>query len=264
VSGRREQTTGKEPHVQNVISPGNGVDLITLDVAEIEEGDALLLSREGETLVVLFSGVVDVDVDGQRLGSAGGRGSVFEGPGDAIYAPPDVTIRLRASTRARIAIASAPLADLPPGKARIITPSEQDIAERGEGNWARTVRTILGPDDEAGRLLVGETINPPGNWSSYPPHKHDQHNPPHEVQLEEVYLFKVDPTGGFGIQLLYDGHGEKAFVVRDGDIAAIRSGYHPVVAAPGYSLYYLWVMAGRGRQMRPALDPAHAWVQLGR
>ena len=90
------------------------------------------------------------------------------------------------------------------------------------------------------------------------------HNPPHEVQLEEVYLFKLAPEGGFGIQLLYDGDRQDAFVVRDNGVAAIKSGYHPVVGAPGYSLYYLWVMAGNGRQMIPALDPQHAWVQTGR
>jgi len=123
------------------------------------------------------------------------------------------------------------------------------------------VRTILGPEHEAGRLLVGETINPPGNWSSYPPHKHDEHRPPLEVQLEEVYLFKVDPPGGFGVQLRYDDDGEDVRTVRDGDVAVITSGYHPVVAAPGYSLYYLWVRAGNGRVMAPFLQPQHAWFQ---
>jgi 5-deoxy-glucuronate isomerase len=188
---------------------------------------------------------------------------VFEAPGDAVYAPPGAILRLTASSAAELAVASAPVDDLPPGKARVITPADQELAERGEANWSRSVRTILGPNDDAGRLLVGETINPSGNWSSYPPHKHDEHNPPHEVQLEEVYMFKVDPPGGFGVQLLYDRDGQQAFTVRDNDVAAIKSGYHPVVGAPGYSLYYLWVMAGRGRQMIPALDPQHAWVQTG-
>ena len=83
------------------------------------------------------------------------------------------------------------------------------------------------------------------------------------MRLEEVYLFKLDPENGFGIQLRYDGEGEEAFTVRDGDVAAIPAGYHPVVAAPGYALCYLWVMAGEGRQMIPYLDPEHAWVQTG-
>ncbi len=157
------------------------------------------------------------------------------------------------------------MADEPAATARIVTPADHRVADVGSGNWARQVRTILGPEHAAGRLIVGETVNPPGNWSSYPPHKHDEDNPPHEVQLEEVYYFKFDPPGGFGVQLRYDGKGDPAdevFVVRDGDVAIIKSGYHPVVGAPGYAFYYLWVMAGHGRRMAPALDPRHAWVQL--
>jgi 5-deoxy-glucuronate isomerase len=250
--------------VRTLISPGKGTDLIQLDLAELGPGESLEKTSDDEVLVVVLRGVVDVTVDNQALGAAGGRANVFEAPGDAIYAPPRATIRLTASSAAELAIASAPVDDLAPGKARVIRPADQEMAERGEANWSRPVRTILGPGDDAGRLLVGETINPPGNWSSYPPHKHDEHNPPHEVQLEEVYLFKVEPAGGFGVQLLYDRNGQKAFPVRDNDVAAIKSGYHPVVGAPGYSLYYLWVMAGRGRQMIPALDPQHAWVQTGR
>jgi len=249
--------------VRTVISPGKDTDLIRLDLAEVEAGDNFQFDAENEVLVVVLSGVVDVEIDGSSLGSAGGRASVFEGPGDAIYAPPGSSLRLTATAKAELAIASAPLDDLPAAKARIIRPADQAVDERGADNWSRSVRTILGPNDEAGRLLVGETINPPGNWSSYPPHKHDEHNPPHEVQLEEVYLFKVDPPGGFGVQLLYDNKREQTFTVRDNDVAAIKSGYHPVVGAPGYSLYYLWVMAGRGRDMIPALDPQHAWVQQG-
>jgi 5-deoxy-glucuronate isomerase len=250
--------------VRTVISPGNDTDLIRLDLAELAVGETLENTSDDEALVVVLSGVVDVEVDGQPLGSAGGRANVFEAPGDAVYAPPGSTVRLTATSEAELAVASAPVDTLVPGEARIIRPSDQEIAQRGEVNWSRSVRTILGPNDTAGRLLVGETINPPGNWSSYPPHKHDTHNPPHEVQLEEVYLFKVAPEGGFGVQLLYDGDGERSFVVHDNDVAAIKSGYHPVVGAPGYSLYYLWVMAGTGRQMIPALDPQHAWVQTGR
>jgi 5-deoxy-glucuronate isomerase len=137
------------------------------------------------------------------------------------------------------------------------------VRAAGTGNWARTIRTILGPDDEAARLILGETLNPPGNWSSYPPHKHDRNAPPDEVALEEVYLYRFEPAAGFGVQLVYDDTDERARIVRDGDVVAIPSGYHPVVAAPGYALYYLWVMAGEGREMAPYLEPPHAWVQDG-
>jgi 5-deoxy-glucuronate isomerase len=257
--------------VRTLVTPGTDTDLVKLEVAEIEAGQSLRFSADGEALVVILHGVVDVEVDGQSLGAAGGRASVFDGGGDSVYLPPGASLMLTAADdwsaqSVAIMIASAPLADEPAVPARIISPADHRVAEVGEGNWARQVRTILGPEHAAGRLIVGETVNPPGNWSSYPPHKHDEHNPPHEVQLEEVYFFKVDPPGGFGVQILYDRGptNERASVVHDGDVAVIRSGYHPVVAAPGYSLYYLWVMAGQGRQMIPALDPQHAWVQQGR
>jgi 5-deoxy-glucuronate isomerase len=251
--------------LRTVVTPGQDTDLIKLEVGEIAVGETLRLAADGETLVVILHGVLDVEVDGEPLGRVGGRASVFDGGGDAVYLPPGAVVTLSETDAggAAIAVASAPLADEPAAPARVIRPADHRVADVGEGNWARQVRTILGPEHAAGRLLVGETVNPAGNWSSYPPHKHDEHNPPHEVALEEVYLFKVDPPGGFGVQILYDPgpRGERATVVHDGDVAIIRSGYHPVVGAPGYSLYYLWVMAGQGRQMIPSLDPRHAWVQ---
>jgi 5-deoxy-glucuronate isomerase len=255
--------------VRTLITRGKDTDLIKLETADLEPVESLQFVADGEALVVILSGVLDVEVEGVPLGRAGGRASVFDGGGDAVYVPPGASVKLTEADAvgAAIAVASAPLAELPAASARIITPADHRVAEVGAGNWARQVRTILGPEHAAGRLIVGETVNPPGNWSSYPPHKHDEDNLPHEVQLEEVYYFKFDPPGGFGVQLRYDGKGDppdEVFVVRDGDVAIIKSGYHPVVGAPGYSYYYLWVMAGHGRQMMPALDPRHAWVQQGR
>jgi 5-deoxy-glucuronate isomerase len=186
---------------------------------------------------------------------------VFESAADAAYVPPAQALELVARTDAVVAVAAAPLADLPAGPARLIGSTEQKVRTAGTGNWARSIRTILGPEDDAGRLVLGETINPPGNWSSYPPHKHDRHAPPEEVALEEVYYYRFKPEGGFGVQLIYDEHDERAQIVRDGDVVAIPSGYHPVVAAPGYALYYLWVMAGEGRALAPFFDARHAWVQ---
>ena len=246
---------------RTVVAPEREGDLIGLALADLEDGQTFDSPGDLETVAVILSGIVDVKADGASLGSAGGRSSVFEGPGHAVYAPPGTTLQLTARGVASLAIATAPAGKGSPAGARIIGPGDQRLAEVGKGNWSRSVRTILGPEHAAGRLLLGETINPPGNWSSYPPHRHDRETPPDEVRLEEVYLFKVDPPEGFGVQVRYDDAGTEAFTVRDGDAALIRSGYHPVVAAPGYSLYYLWVMAGDGRQMIPHMDPAHAWVQ---
>jgi 5-deoxy-glucuronate isomerase len=256
--------------MRHLTTAGDETAHISLVLADLRPGEELLFNDEGETAAVVLSGVVDAaTTDGLPLGRAGGRASVFEAPGDTVYAPAGIGLHLTGAAKgpAQVAIASAsadPSPDAPP--ARVIGPADQRIAEVGEGNWSRTVRTILGPEHDAQRLLLGETINPPGNWSSYPPHRHDRHNPPEEVDLEEVYLFRTNPAGGFGVQLRYELDGDRAeetFIVRDNDIAVIRTGFHPVVAASGYELYYLWVMAGAGRVMMPYLDPAHAWVMNG-
>src|SRR5665213_729730 len=216
--------------MSTLITPGKDTDLIGLEVADLDARESLRFVADSEVLVVILSGVLDVEVDAARLGRAGGRATVFDGGGDSVYAPPGAVVKLTEADGggAAIAVASAPLADQPAAAARIIRPADHRVAEVGHGNWARQVRTILGPEHAAGRLIVGETVNPPGNWSSYPPHKHDEDNPPHEVQLEEVYYFKFDPPGGFGVQLRYDSKGDPAddvFVVRDGDVAVTHYEY---------------------------------------
>jgi 5-deoxy-glucuronate isomerase len=240
---------------------GRGTGLIDLRLAQLSRGERETLRDGGEMCAIVLSGAVYVTIDGTDFGTATRDGDVFESAGDAVYVPPDQMLELVAPRDSVVAVAAAPLADRPAGVARLITPSEQDVRTAGTGNWSRSIRTILGPADDAGRLVLGETINPPGNWSSYPPHKHDRHAPPEEVALEEVYYYRVKPEGGFGVQLIYDDRDERAQIVRDGDVVAIPSGYHPVVAAPGYSLYYLWVMAGEGRELAPFFDPRHAWIQ---
>jgi 5-deoxy-glucuronate isomerase len=251
--------------LNRLVTRGQGTRFIELRSGELGPGEEVRLDEgdDVEVAAVVLRGAVEASADGRELGMAGGREDVFEGPGHAVYAPPGARLALAATgAGAALAVASAPVADGgEPGPARVISPADQRIAYVGRGNWTRSVRTILGPEHPAGRLLLGETINPPGNWSSYPPHKHDRHSPPDEVELEEVYFFKFKPAAGFGVQVRYDGRHEEAFVVRDGDVALIPSGYHPVVAAPGYALYYLWVMAGRGREMAPRFDPHHVWVQ---
>jgi 5-deoxy-glucuronate isomerase len=259
--------------MRQLTTAGDDTAHINLALADLSPGESLELTDDVEVAAVVMNGVVDADTtDGLSLGRAGGRTSVFEAPGDTVYAPSGTGLRIRAIDDAPVQLAIATVAAEPAedaAPARVVGPSDQRIAEVGEGNWSRTVRTILGPEPghDAQRLLLGETINPPGNWSSYPPHRHDRHNPPEEVDLEEVYLFKTNPAGGFGVQIRYELDGdraEEAFLVRDDDIAVIRTGFHPVVAASGYELYYLWVMAGDGRVMMPYVDPAHAWVMNGR
>jgi 5-deoxy-glucuronate isomerase len=136
------------------------------------------------------------------------------------------------------------------------------VNARGRDIYAREVHDIFVTDGHAQRLMVGETFNPPGHWSSFPPHKHDGRDG--EPVLEEVYYFRIAPSQGFGQQMLYTADGEcVAHVVRDGDAVLLPYGYHPVSSPPGYRLYYLWAMAGAERRLALHEDPDHRWIHEG-
>jgi 5-deoxy-glucuronate isomerase len=155
-----------------------------------------------------------------------------------------------------IAVASAPSTHqhLP---ARVIRPEEISVERRGEGNTQRRVQHILDTDQEAERLIVVEVITPAGNWSSFPPHKHDNENPPYEAYLEETYYHHIQPTDGFAFQRVYNYEGfDEAVAVQDGDLVLVPKGYHVVSAVPGCDLYYLNIMAGPHRAWNYQVDPA--------
>lgn len=245
-----------------LVRSGSDTKYISIDLIEASAGASVELAGPDEKLAVIMAGAVEVEIDGHSLGTASRAGDVFDGPGDAVYLPGSAPATLAAAGGpVTIALATAAPGAAQAGAARVIRASEQRTAVVGRDGWRRTVRTILGPDAAASRLLVGETINPPGLWSSYPPHRHDRDSD-QEVRLEEVYLFRLKPADGFGVQVRYHSDSEReARMVRDGEVAVISSGFHPVVAAPGYQLYYLWVMAGEGRVQRVYIDPRYRWVE---
>jgi 5-deoxy-glucuronate isomerase len=175
-----------------------------------------------------------------------GRPDVFAGVGISALLGPGSTAEADPSLRCVVAWrAGNPLTA--PVTTRVIDPAEVAVEERGRAPYARTVRTYL----PRGPLIAGETVNPAGGWSSYPPHRHEH---------EEAYLYRFQPPGGFGLAARYDAGDAESAVVRDGDLTWIPHGYHPVVAAPGYAMTYIWALAGPGEELRPELDPAHAWV----
>jgi 5-deoxy-glucuronate isomerase len=212
-------------------------------------------STDEETIFVLQQGSGTVDAGANHWSVS--RPSVFDGRGTAIYVPPATPLTVTAATMLEGVLVSTPASA--GGAAAIATPADVVVNSRGRGNYSREVHDIFVRDPHARRLMVGETFNPPGNWSSYPPHKHDGRNG--EPTLEEVYYFRVDPPQGFGQQVLYTNDGESVtHQVRDGDAVLLPYGYHPVSAAPGYRLYYLWAMAGEERKLALFEDPAHRWI----
>ncbi len=185
------------------------------------------------------------------------RAGVFDERASAIYLPPGAALSVAAETPLEAVLFSTPASG--GGKTVVVTPGDVEVNARGKDIYSREVHNLLVTDPHVTRLMVGETFNPPGHWSSFPPHKHDGRDG--EPVLEEVYYFRVSPPQGFGQQMLYTEDGEcVAHVVRDGDTVLLPYGYHPVAAAPGYRLYYLWGMAGQQRKLALHEDPAHRWI----
>jgi 5-deoxy-glucuronate isomerase len=249
------------------VTPQNaGWTHVGFEVRDLKPGEACqgVVEQGREACLVLVAGRGRLAVDGVDLGEVGGRANPFDGDPWSLYAPPGAAWRLLASTPVELAICTAPAKGGKP--ARLIPPSEVGQETRGVGTNVRHVRNIL-PDSSphAENLLVVEVITPPGHWSSYPPHKHDQDALPDESQLEETYYHRLDPPQGFGFQRVYtdDRSLDEAVAFSNRDVVLVPRGYHPVGAPHGYRLYYLNVMAGPTKIWRFRNDPDHAWL-MGR
>jgi 5-deoxy-glucuronate isomerase len=211
-----------------------------------------------ETILVVQSGGGSVSASGETF--AVSRKNVFEERASAVYVPAGDAVTVSASSDLEAILVSTP-AEKKGGPA-VVSSEDVHVNARGRDIYAREVHDIFVTDGHAQRLMVGETFNPPGHWSSFPPHKHDGRDG--EPVLEEVYYFRIAPSQGFGQQMLYTSDGEcVAHVVRDGDAVLLPYGYHPVSSPPGYRLYYLWAMAGAERRLALYEDPDHRWIHEG-
>jgi 5-deoxy-glucuronate isomerase len=236
---------------------------VSFNALVIPKGGQFVLETGGsEACIVVIAGRCAVRVGALGWPHVGQRASPFEGPPHAVYAPPDVTVEIAAtSADVELAIGSAPAERGVP--ARHITPAEVRREVRGSGTTERTIHHILMEDATAEALLVTEVVTPAGHWSSYPPHKHDTDDPPHETQLEETYYHRLRDAKGFAVQRVYtaDRSLDETVSVGDGDLVLVPRGFHTVSAAPGYELYYLNVMAGPVRRWCVTFDPEHAWLR---
>ena len=239
-----------------------------LRVVELAPGEEHEVSTGPDELLVLpLAGSCSVECEGERL-DLRGRTGVFAGPTDFAYVPRDAVAVVRSEGGGRFALPSARAERRLPFR---YGPVEGVPVEfRGAGSCSRQVNNFCTPEAfEADKLIACEVLTPGGNWSSYPPHKHDTERPGESV-LEEIYYFEVagGPDGaGVAYQRVYGEPDRPVDVlaeVRSGDVVLIPHGWHgPSMAAPGYDLYYLNVMAGPGAERRWQIcdDPAHAWVR---
>jgi 5-deoxy-glucuronate isomerase len=238
----------------------SGLRVLALAAGEARAFD----TREDELVVVPLEGACTATVDGERFGLAG-RDGVFAAVTDVLYVPRDARVEIASEPGGRFALPSARAARrLEPVH---VAAADVPVELRGAGSASRQVNNFCGPDAAfADRLIAVEVLTPGGNWSSYPPHKHDEYIPGVETALEEIYYYEV-ARGGFGYQRVYtSGPGREIDVtaeVRSGDAIVMPHGWHgPSMAAPGYDLYYLNVMAGPGeRAWRFRDDPDHAWIR---
>jgi len=244
-----------------------------LRVAQLAAGDELALEPGTEKLVVPLAGAFEVRT-GDAAYALAGRRSVFDGPTDVLYLSTAEQGVL--SGEGRVAVATSPTERV--FATRLIPAADTPVELRGAGASSRQVHNFGTPQAlDAARFIVCEVITPAENWSSYPPHKHDEHVPGHESRLEEIYYFETAPArvGGakgtpeasFGMFSTYSSPAGEIDInaqVRTGDVALVPYGYHgPAVAAPGYDLYYLNVMAGPDAERVWLIsdDPGHAWVR---
>jgi 5-deoxy-glucuronate isomerase len=216
-------------------------------------------SRKDERCLVLLRGRFDVSWGG-GLHRLGPRADVFAGYPHAVYLPAGTAFRIVAGEPCEIADCRAKSSPQrrPRLEPRVIGPADCGYEIRGGGNATRQIIDIMPPSFPADRLLVCEVLTPGGNWSSYPPHKHDTDNPPREVDLEEVYYFRYRDPNGYGFQRVYTDRRDDTLRVAHGDVVAVRDGYHPFVTAYGYDAYYLNVLAGTRRSMAASDDPRYA------
>jgi len=209
-----------------------------------------------EAAIVVLGGTMTIDWgDGPR--SIGGRANVFAGLPWSVYLPTGTSYEVRAESVVEFAeIRVRSDRKLAP---RIITPADTGNEVRGGGDTTRQIVRIIRPEAEADKLMMNEVYTPDGNWSSYPPHKHDTHDLPTECDLDEIYYFRIDHPDGFALLRVYDADGKRdaTVAIRDGDLALLRNGYHLVAAPPGYRVYYLAVLAGLARSLAASTDPRY-------
>jgi 5-deoxy-glucuronate isomerase len=253
------------PYTVDVTPESAGWSESSLKVVELESRELTLETGDTEVMVLPLAGGGSVSA-GDETFELSTRASVFDGPADMVYIGTDNTYTLRGEGRFAICGARAKR-QLPN---RRVAAGDVAVELRGTGNCSRQVHNFgtAGVFD-ADSLIACEVITPGGNWSSYPAHKHDE-NTPVESALEEIYYFEIDGRGdsrGFGYHRVYgtpDRPIEVLEEVRSGDVVLVPHGYHgPSVAAPGYHMYYLNVMAGPGeeRAWKIVDDPEHAWLR---
>jgi len=252
-----------------------GWDTIGFQVRRLAAGEQWQARTGGRELaLVVLGGLLDVTSTRGEWREIGRRPNVFAGLPHALYLPPHTSFTVAAFSSCEFAAASAPAgASFPP---RLVTPHQVSVEIRGGGHATRHINNVMPPGFPCERLVVVEVYTPGGNWSSYPPHKHDRHIEGQngalaEADLDEIYYYRFDRPEGYALQRVYTGPDsplhlagrpiDAVVAAREHDVVLIPEGYHPVSSPVGYTTYYLNILAGSAQSLAATDDPQYAWVK---
>lgn len=266
----------EDPGLVLSITPESaGWKYISFQVRRLAAGESWRFETdENELALVNLSGKYTVESDKGTWTGVGGRRSPFECAAHALYLPRHTKFTVMAEEAGEFAVAWCPTdEDHAPW---LITPDRVRVGLRGGDNAHRQINELLPPGSPVHRLVLVEVYTPGGNWSSYPPHKHDVHLPGAsgdlvEADLEEVYYYRIDPPEGYAFQRVYTDETcplhqagfpiDAVMLAQDGCAVLVPEGYHPVASAPGYTTYYLNVLAGSAQSLANQDDPRYSWVK---
>lgn len=252
-----------------------GWEYINFQAHRLATGNQWTFSTgNNELALVLLGGTLNVQSTRGNWTGLGQRATVFTGLPHALYLPINTAFTVQAVTDCEFAVAWAQTDQA--YEPKLVTPADIVVEIRGGDNATRQINRILPPGFPCARLVLVEVYTPGGNWSSYPPHKHDFHQTDStgklvQADLEEIYYYKLDRPEGFALQRVYTDASsplqqagypiDAAVIARNNDVVLIPEGYHPVSSPVGYTTYYLNVLVGDAQCLTAADDPDHTWVK---
>lgn len=272
----RPQSNAGDPDLILSITPEEaGWDYISFQARRLASGQQWSWQTgEHELALVNLSGRYAVSSNRGSWEGIGGRSHVFAGAAHALYLPRHTEFTVTAEVGGEFAVTWVPTDE--DHEPWLIRPQDVPISIRGGDNASRQINDLLPPGSPVHRLVLVEVYTPSGNWSSYPGHKHDVHREDAqgnviEADLEEIYFYQIDKPEGYAYQRVYTdqdsplhqaGYPIDALVCAEHNCAVlVPEGYHPVVSAPGYTTYYLNVLAGSAQSLANQDDPRYAWVK---
>jgi 5-deoxy-glucuronate isomerase len=264
----RSKDTGANGIFTHVTAAEAGWQYLNMAARRMGKGETWAFNTDDfEYAHVIFGGQCNIRTSEGEFLQVGRRPNVFSGMPYAVYLSHETDFEIEALTEG-FEVASCWVETDQDFPAQLITPADSKIELRGGNNASRQINGIIPPGFNCHRIVAVEVFTPGGNWSSYPPHKHDIHRQDAdgnllEADLEEIYFYKLDRPEGYAYQRVYNDSRsiDAVMMAQNHDMVLVPEGYHPVVSAHGYTTYYLNFLAGSAQSLANADDPAYAWVK---